>query len=191
MSRSLLLASLLALAPGCDHASRPVYSPAPASSRLDAGTALEDGGPLGDGALALDAAPGLGSDGHPQPAKPNTKPNTKPTWTLTGKVTQEEPCPGSNPGSVFVALATTCDWDTAFEVHEHQAVPPATYWFEVPDGTYRLLAFIDCNRTASSTAPHPDAGDVRFAVQGQPCRTYQLSGSGYLELPLPLSELVP
>lgn len=122
------------------------------------------------------------------------------TWTLTGPVRLAEGFvpPQDAIGTLHVALASTCgDWDTTLpEFHTvltgvdlHADEP--TYLFQVPAGTYHLVAFLDEEGGDADATPGP--GDLLFTTEGtQECRTYELgAGSGLLDLAVALSAALP
>ncbi len=99
---------------------------------------------------------------------PPPKPEPTGSWTLTGTVVVNEPC-----GALFVTL----------DDQSQRLGDSRIYLFEVPDGTYRLSAFADCNHNGV-----PDLGDLRYhnATDGEPYRSYVLKGRGVISLPLEL-----
>ena len=122
------------------------------------------------------------------------------TWTLTGPVRLAEGFvpPQDAIGTLHVALASACgDWAATLpEFHTvltgvdlHADEP--TYLFQVPVGTYHLIAFLDEEGGDADATPGP--GDLLFTTEGtQECRTYELSaGSGLLELSVELGAALP
>jgi hypothetical protein len=121
----------------------------------------------------------------------------KPSWTLTGEVVVKTACAaGTSPFAVIVGLTTTCgDWTTLLELQKlSTSSAKPTYVFNVADGVYQLMAFMDCNGNASATLPVPDVGDVTFHVvsgtEDKPCRQYDLKGQGLLEAAIELNTVV-
>jgi hypothetical protein len=81
-------------------------------------------------------------------------------WTITGSIETAADCP------VFVSLSGS--------VQQAERI----YYFEVPDGSYHLGAFADCNGNAIE-----DAGDLRYSG-----RSYTLKGRGTISLPIVIDQ---
>ena len=120
-----------------------------------------------------------------------------PSWTLTGEVIQVTPCPdGGEADDVYVALSAACgDWTKLLQKQQLSlSAGNPHYYFVVPDGTYHLVAFADCDGSAKTTlAPGP--GDVQHVTANpgepeKPCRTYRLKGQGLIHLPLKLEAVL-
>ncbi len=122
------------------------------------------------------------------------------TWTLTGPVRLAEGFapPQDAVGTLHVALASACgDWDTPLpELHTvvtgvdlHTEEP--TYLFQVPPGTYHLIAFLD--EEGGDADATPGSGDLLFLSDGdKECRTYELGeGNGFIELSVELGAAFP
>ncbi len=151
---------------------------------------LADAAHVQDAAAPADAA---------TPADAASPADLPATWALSGKVIVTRACAGM-PASVkvFVVLSQACgDWTKTVESQELTVAGNAatSYGLSAADGQYALMAFMDCNGNASLAAPAPDSGDVRFDVVGdmgdQPCRNYDLHGSGVIDLPIELNTPVP
>lgn len=102
-------------------------------------------------------------------SKPPVPPQPTGQWTLMGPVTAPAQCP------VLVTLT-------------EQQPAEGLYYFEVPDGTYRLSGFADCNENGVE-----DSGDLRYYddTDGKPYRSYTLEGRGTVSLPLVIDRPVP
>lgn len=184
----MLLASFLAL-PACD------------AAHVHDCVALCDDGPCPAACEALrppadpsTSSPPAGSSAAPEPAPAAAPAEVRPTWLLFGDVALDVAC-GEPAGPVvaYVGLATACgDWEGASVLAIPLDGEGATYVFEVPDGTWHLMAFADCDGSVARERIAPGAGDVAFTV-GDParqCRRYELAGRGVVELPVALRHVV-
>jgi len=166
------------------------------AAQLDAGSSLSDGmtpthiAPPWAPPVAHADGGAVGRDGSTV-----TPPPGPARWTLTGDVVQITPCAGGGKASqVHVALSAGCgDWTKVLysQVVSLAGAKPR-YAFQVPDGTYHLIAFADCGGGgAANVTPVP--GDVQFVTMSagvKPCRTYTLKGQGLLDVPLKLDAVV-